>query len=215
MVRLCWRCGAPHDEGTTVCPNCGAAFASSEDRYQTDGRTVAPASAPLPPPRYRRGIRPYLKYLIFAVVIGAVALFAFTSLSDDGSTSQGEDGIEDGMETVDDDATHSFNYASTVIDDPYSPGNKTITIELALKNLTYKDYNTGDFYIVLSKGKTIIDPISQTCDRSDSILPRGSVAHYKAVFRIPSEDADSVKLLTQGPVGMSIVLERDKTLSVR
>lgn len=126
MVRLCWRCGAPHDEGTTVCPNCGAAFASSEDRYQTDGRTVSShddsAYLTSSAPRYKKN-RTGLVIGIAVVLIAAVAIYAMI----------GSSGILD--------PDIAYDYKITDVD-PYGE----TTVDIRIDNLSSDTYDWQGFY---------------------------------------------------------------------
>lgn len=78
--RFCWKCGKPHESGIKFCYYCGAAFATDDMHYQTDGRTVSAkddkAYLSAPPPKYKK----HDVGLILVLLIGAlvIALILFT-----------------------------------------------------------------------------------------------------------------------------------------
>jgi len=84
MSKLCWKCGNPHEEGDRFCLKCGASFATEDERYQTDGRTISNvddrAYLSAPPPKYKKSKVPLI--IGFFVVIGvvAVAVLVFGSM---------------------------------------------------------------------------------------------------------------------------------------
>lgn len=84
--KMCWKCQKYNVPGAEFCAFCGAQFATDNDHYQTDGRTVSDvdttAYLSAPPPKVKKPHRWIL--LAFAiVVVGVIAiLIASSTISD-------------------------------------------------------------------------------------------------------------------------------------
>ncbi|WII06896.1 zinc ribbon domain-containing protein [Methanomassiliicoccales archaeon LGM-RCC1] len=77
MARICWKCGRMHDEGESSCPFCGATFASEDETYQNDGRTISSENRDAylrsGPPKYRRNRDSILTAIIPIIILILVA----------------------------------------------------------------------------------------------------------------------------------------------
>lgn len=217
MSKLCWKCNRPHEDGLRVCPYCGASFATDEETYQSDGRSIATPVAPEHYPTTYKKSHSSVKYVLFAVVVfvAAIAMFSmFAPQSGTGTTDGPHDDISSGAEQTSDPATHAYNWKSTIVDDPYSPGYKTVTIEMGVKSLS-QTFDTTDFDITLESKNwaSYLNPVSQTCDSVTDTVSAGKVVHYKAVFKVSSDDVDTIKLQTRSYSHK--VLEYNGSISVR
>jgi len=76
--KMCWKCAKYNPPGAKYCAFCNAEFASDDDRYQTDGRTLASiddkAYLSTPPPKVKKGHGRWIIALIIVVIVGAAAI---------------------------------------------------------------------------------------------------------------------------------------------
>ena len=86
--KMCWKCARYNKPGAKFCAFCGVQFATDDDHYQTDGRTVssyddtAYLSAPPPKVRKNRHILGAI-ILVAVIVIGALVIFSIYANSHD------------------------------------------------------------------------------------------------------------------------------------
>jgi len=75
--KMCWKCQKYNVPGAEFCAFCGVQFATDNDRYQTDGRTVSDedttAYLSAPPPKVK-GSRRGILYAFAIVVVGVLII---------------------------------------------------------------------------------------------------------------------------------------------
>lgn len=160
--KMCWKCHRYNSPGAKFCAFCGVGFATDEEHYQTDGRTVSSyddtAYLTAPPPKTKRK-----HHIGLAVIVGIIVIFVVIMIIGAGA---GERTLQWDYQEVE---------QNTYGDDTY------VTLTLYVSNHTHTNYNGNTFSVHIE-----YNGISYGSFVLFGVLESGYIMWKDATVRVPS-----------------------------
>jgi|GEM_PF-6777287 len=201
MATICWKCGRNIDGDVKVCPFCGASFIGSDERYQSDGRTISSDddSAYLRDPirlSWKRFIRPVSLILLVILLVAAAYVVA-----------TGYAGHADGPDIV-------YNYAMAVHEDGVDPDSAYVYMNVIIEDRTISGLDPEVLYLVLYVNGHVYLPESGGFD-PDILMQPGDIHVGSHIFRIPAEyTGERMSVTLASTVSDEWRIERDTSMYV-
>ncbi len=198
MGKLCWKCHQWVPDDSSVCPYCGAEFASKGDKLQpqvirNNGANDYRGLNPGPDPR-GAGVRLSKKKVAFTLII-AIAVLAIGCILLSNTNSEE-------IPSANADVTYNTNFIY--------PSLNEVVVYVTYKNIHYVSLDIHNAFTVTMEWNGYGYDPSETKYLTPNVISQGNVCYAKYTFKLPSE-GDHTIVFTHST---SMDFEKDSRLYV-